>query len=342
MSISSPGIGSNLDVNSIVTGLMSTEQGPLNNVTKQKTAIQAKISAFGSLKSSLSSFQTAVANLATNEKFNAQAIKVSDSTVFSATANGKATNSDYAVKVNQLAQNQKLALAGFANKTDVVGSGTITINFGTYDADGNSFAINPDKTAKTISIAAGGDTLQAVRDAINAADAGVTASIINDGSANGNRLVITSKDSGTANSLKISVADNDGNNVDGSGLSALAFDPTLTSGSGKNMSQLQAAKDALLNIDGIDVVKSKNVVTDAIDGVTLNLLRVSNTDPVNLNISTDSEAIKTSVNEFAKAYNNLDTTLRNLTKFDAASSKATGLCLVMQQRVRFLHKSRLF
>ncbi|MEQ1602939.1 MAG: flagellar filament capping protein FliD [Methylophilaceae bacterium] len=325
MAISSPGIGSNLDVNSIVTGLMSTEQGPLNNVTKQKTAVQAKISAFGSLKSSLASFQTALGNLATSDKFNAQAIKVGDSSLFSATANGKATNGDYAVKVTQLAQNQKLALPGFASKADIVGSGTITIDFGSYNSLGNSFSLNPEKTSKTITIAPGSDSLQGIRDAINAADAGVTASIINDGSSNGNRLVITSKDTGTTNSLKISVADGDGNNLDSTGLSALAFDPTLSSGSGKNLMQLQEAKDALLNVDGVDIVKASNTISDAVEGITLNLLKVGTAVPTNLNVSTDAEAIKTSVNAFAKAYNDLNTTLRNLTKYDAVSKTGGAL-----------------
>lgn len=323
MTISSPGIGSNLDVNSIVTGLMSTEQGPLNNVTKQKTAVQTKISAFGSLNSSLASFQTALGNLSTSTKFNVQATSVSDSTVFSATANGQATNGSYTVNVTQLAQNHKLATAGFANTTDVVGSGTLTIDFGTYDTTGNSFTPNPATTSKTIAIPSGSNSLQGIRDAINAANVGVTASIVNDGSASGNRLVMTSTNSGAANSIKVSVADDDSNNLDDTGLSALAFDPTLTSGSGKNLTQLQTAQNALLNVDGIAISKPSNVVSDAVQGVTLNLLKVS-TSAVNLGVNTDSTAIATSVNAFVTAYNNLNTTIRNLTKFDSTTPTNSG------------------
>ncbi len=81
--------------------------------------------------------------------------------------------------------------------------------------------------------------------------------------------VITSKETGEVNGLKITVADDDGNATDNNGLSKLAYDPLATAGSGKNMSQLQAPLNALLNIDGIDVVKASNTVTDAIEGVTI-------------------------------------------------------------------------
>lgn len=322
--ISSPGIGSGLDVNTIVSKLMTTEQGPLNNVNTQISAVQSKISAYGTLKSALSSFQTAVTALSTTSKFSAQSATVSDNTVFSATANGKATNGDHAVTVSQLAQNQKIALSGFANTSDVVGSGTLTIAFGTYET-GNTFTPNAGTTPKSISIPTGNGSLAGIRDAINAADTGVTASIVNDGSTNGNRLVITSKASGTANSIKISVVDDDGNNVDSSGLSQLAYDPTLSSGSGKNLSELQTAKDALLTIDGISVTKSSNVISDAVEGVTLTLQKVSAGSAVNLNVATDSATITASVNSFVKAYNDLNTTIRNLTNYDATTKVGGAL-----------------
>lgn len=323
--ISAAGIASGLDVNSIVTQLVAAESGQLNIIADKKSALQSKISAFGTLKSSLASFQTALANLSTASKFNVQSTNISDNTIFSATANGKAINGDYAVTVSQLAQTQKLATAGFANTTDTVGSGTLTITLGTYDSVGNSFTPNAAKTPVDIVIPAGSDSLEKVRDAINNANAGVSASIINDGSANGNRLVITSKDSGTANSVKISVTDDDGNALDDSGLSKLAFDPTLASGTGKNLTQMQAAKDALLNIDGIDIVKSSNNISDAIEGVTLNLLKVSGGTAANLNIATDTAAIEASVTAFVKAYNDLNTTITNLTKFDDVTKKGSVL-----------------
>ncbi len=330
MTISSPGIGSGLDVNSIVSQLMTVEQQPLVDVQKKKSAYQTQISAYGTLKSALSTFQTAVSALSTPDKFNAQTATPGDSSVFTATANGKAPVGNYAVTVSQLAQQQKLALTGFANVSDVVGTGTLTISFGTFTPaviappTPSSFTPNTAKTDVTIAINSSNNTLTGVRDAINATGSSVVATIVNDGTTN--NLVITSKDTGEVNSLKISVADSDANNTDTSGLSQLAYDPTSTLGNGKNLTQLQAAKNALLNIDGIAVVKAGNTISDAIDGVTLNLLTTSNSASVNLGIATNQSVVNQSVTAYVNAYNTLNTTLRSLTNF-AGTGQTNGVLL---------------
>ncbi|MDO9051304.1 MAG: flagellar filament capping protein FliD [Methylotenera sp.] len=330
MGISSAGIGSGLDVNGIVTSLMNVEKKPLNAVAKQKTDYQSQISAYGSLKSALSAFQTSVGALAGAAQFNAQTVSSSNTSVFSATSNGNATIGDYAVTVSQLAKSQKLALGGFANTSDVVGTGTLTISFGTFTpevispASPSTFSPNATKTDVLITIDSTNNTLAGVRDAINAANSSVSATIVNDGA--GNRLVITSKDTGEVNSLKIAVADDDTNHLDAVGLSQLAYDPTATAGAGKNLTQVQAAKDAILEVDGIAVVKPSNTITDMIEGVTLNLLTTSAGNAVSLGVASNQEAIKTSVTAFVDAFNKLDTTLRNLTKLDEAG-KASGALL---------------
>jgi flagellar hook-associated protein 2 len=332
MALSSPGIGSGLDVNSIVAGLMNVERQPLNAVATKKTSYQAQVSAYGTLKSALSTFQTAVSALSTPAKFNAQTATSANPAVFTANATGKASIADYAVTVNQLAKQQKIATAGFTNITDTVGTGTLTISFGTLTPEvvapltpaPSTFTANTAKTDITIDINASNNTLAGVRDAINAANASVSATIVNDGTTN--RLVITSKDTGEINSLKITVAENDMSNTDNVGLSKLAYDPTAAVGSGKNLELLQAAKNALLNIDGIAVVKPSNVVTDAIEGVTLNLLSTSNSLSVNLGVTTNQDKVKESVTAFVDAYNKLDTTLRSLTKYDE-TGKSSGALL---------------
>ena len=326
MSISSAGIGSNLDVESIITSLMGVERKPLTNATTQKTVFQSKLTAYGTLKSALASFQTSLSSLSSASKFNAQSATIADTALLKATANGNATNGNYAVNVTQLAQTNKIAAAGFSSLGDVVGSGSFTISFGTYDAIGNTFSANTTKAASTITIDASNNTLAGVRDAINAANGGVTATIVNDGQTNGNRLVITSKESGIANSVKITVNDTgDASNTDNAGLSRLAYDPTATLGNGKNLSQLQEAKNALLTIDGIAVSKPSNTITDAIEGVTLNLLKVG-TSASNLNVTRDATTIKDSVSAFVKAFSDLNTTVRTLTKYDE-SGKSNGALL---------------
>lgn len=325
MGISSAGIGSGLDVNAIVTSLMGVEQKPLTAVTKQKTDYQSQISAYGTLKSSLSTFQTAVSALSSAAKFNAQTVTSASPSVFTATSNGSATVGDYAVTVSQLAKSQKLASAGFTNTTDVVGTGTLTISFGDYAAVGNTFTANAAKADVIIPITSANNTLAGVRDAINAANSSVSATIINNGTSN--QLVITSKDTGEVNSLKISVTgDSVGTNTDALGLSQLAYDPTLAAGSGKNMTQVQTEQNALLTVDGIAVVKASNAISDVISGVTLNLLTTSGGSSVNVGVASNQDAVKTSVTNFVDAYNKLDTTLRNLTKYDS-TGKASGVLL---------------
>ena len=258
--------------------------------------------------------------LSSPAKFNVQTAISGNADVFTATSNGSAAVANYAVTVNQLAQQQKLGSAGFTNISDPVGTGTLSISFGTFTPEvlipltPSTFTPNPNKTNLNITINSSNNSLAGLRDAINAQNASVTASIVNDGSTN--RLVITSKDTGEINSLKITTVDNDDNdNTNTAGLSRFAYDPTATVGSGKNLSSLQDAKNALLNIDGIPVVKSSNTVTDAIEGVTLNLLKSSNSVSVNLGIATNQDKIKESVTAFVDAFNKLDTTMRNLTRF---------------------------
>ncbi|CAN1498730.1 FliD Flagellar capping protein [Methylophilaceae bacterium] len=328
MGISSVGLGSGLDVNSIITGLMGVEKKPLTAVAQQKSAYQSKISAYGTMKSSLSLFQTTMSTLSNVAKFNMQTATSADTSIFTASTDGTATNGDYAITVSQLAKSQKLALTGFDSITDTVNNGRLNIDFGRYDpTDDNKFTANPDKSSLSITINSSNRTLAGVRDAINAANSSVTASIVNNGS--GNQLVLTSTDTGEVNSMRIS------------GISQLAYDKSKSSngnndGSGDsngssnrdniNFTEVQAAKNALLNVDGVAVAKASNTVTDVINGVTLNLLTTSSGNNINLHIASNQNDVKASISSFVEAYNKLDTTLRSLTKFDS-TGKASGVLL---------------
>ena len=267
--LSSPGIGSGLDVNGIVSKLMAVESQPLNDLNTQEAAYQAKISAYGSVKSALSTFQTALSSLTDPTSFQSLSATVGATGVLAASAAAPAVAGNYSIEVTQLAQAQKLASSGFASTNTVVGTGTLTFDFGTFD--GTTYTPNGATGSQTVTIGSGQGTLAGIRDAVNAANIGVTATIVNDGSANGNRLVFTSTNSGASNSIRVSVADADGNNTDTSGLSQLAYNPSAAVGAGKNLVQNVAAQNALLNIDGIAVSKPTNTITDAIQGVTLNL-----------------------------------------------------------------------
>ena len=218
--LASPGIGSGLDVNSIVKQLMTLENRPLVALDTKEAKLQTRLSAFGALKGALSAFQGSVAALADPAKFNGITATISDSTLASVSATPAAIAGSHSLEIQTLAQSQKLKSANFATTNTTVGSGTLTIQFGTYSS--GTFTLNADKAAQSIVISPSNSSLAGIRDAINQADAGVTASIVNDGS--GNRLVIASKDTGVSNALKITTIDSDGNNSDNTGLSQFVYD----------------------------------------------------------------------------------------------------------------------
>jgi flagellar hook-associated protein 2 len=325
MAITAAGAGSNLDVNGIVSQLMAAERTPLALLQKRESDYQAKLSAYGTLKGALSAFQTAMQGLADPAKYQAISASAADSSLLTATGNGdgKAVPGNYSVEVQQLAQQQKIRSDGFASTSSTLGSGTLTIQYGTYDSVLNTFTLNDAKPAQTITIDPSRNTLSGVRDAINAANVGVSATIVNDGASN--KLVLTAKDTGAANSLKITVSDDDGGNLDAAGLSSLAFDPTAGAGSGKNLTQVQAAQDAKLRIDGIDIAKSSNTITDAIEGVTLSLLKTNAGSPTTLNVSQDTAAVKTAVEAFVKSYNSINQTLSDLSSYNSAAKRGAIL-----------------
>ena len=319
------GVGSTLDVNSLVTQLMTAEQKPLTDLAKKEAKYQAQLSAYGSLKGALSTFQNSVATLASATNFSTMAASPTDTTITSTSAFSTAMAGNYSINVTQLAQSQKLqSNTGFATSNATLGTGTLTISFGTYKTSGTppatSFELNKDRATKTITIGTGQGSLSGVRDAINAANVGISANIVNDGEALGNHLVITSTNTGITNALRIAVADtSDSSDTDSLGLSQLAYDSTT-----QNMAVPlgMEAKNALLSIDGISISKSSNTVTDAITGVTLKLLKVGTTS---MTVARDTSAIGSSLQSFVNSYNNIKKTITDLSQYNLASKTASTL-----------------
>lgn len=308
--LASPGLGSGLDINSLITKLMAVEQQPLQALAKKEASYQAKLSAYGTLKGYLSTFQTSVQGLTSLSQFNTQKATSSDSTVLAASASGTAATGSYSISVETLAQNHKLRSGtSYATTSSTVGTGTLTIDFGTYS--GGAFTQNSSKGTKTITIDSSQNTLTGVRDAVNAANAGVSATIVNDGT--GYRLMLTSSDSGAGNALRI-VAD--------AGISALAYD--ASTGGTSNLVQTQTAQDATLTIDGIAVTKSSNTITDAIEGVTLSLLK-GGSSTATLSVTRDTAGIRSAVDGFVKAFNDASTSLKNLTAYNATTKTSAIL-----------------
>lgn len=514
--------GTNIDVGGIVAKLMAVEERPLTALNTKEASAQSKISAFGQVKSALSSFQSSLQGLSNSSKFQANAATSSDPSVFTASAMTSASVGSHAINVVSLAESQRLATAGIANATTAIGSGTLTFDFGTVVGDtfkpnigkyretalnnatianrttaatpgttisvtnltelipnvdstgvipadtltlngvdvgeinlldansplhkainiadaldkayvssgGNagtitavngkiviksdsggkslvfgitgkaesptaatnnqtslaaSLGLAPEQlgtqehnspssnvtvestvglnvgdlikgggfppgttiteitdathlltsapgtdntngdpvslnastvsSSKTVSIDPGNNSLQGIRDAINAAKIGVTASIINDGSAAPNRLILSSDTIGASNNMKVTV--NGGNTAL---TNLLSHDPI----GAQKLSEIATGKDASLVVDGIPVSKTTNSINDVIQGVTLNLLRPSD-KAERLDITRDSGTIKTSVEEFVKAYNDLKKVITDLTAYNPATKKGAAL-----------------
>jgi len=317
--LSTPGIGSGLDVNGIVSQLMSIERRPLIALDSKEARQQTQLTAFGTLKGALSAFQSSLSGLSSLDKFNTNTAKLADSSLANVSASSSAISGNYDIEIQSLAQSQKLKSNNFASTNTTIGSGTLTIQFGTYN--GGSFALNPDKAAQSITIAPGQSTLSGIRDAINKANSGISASIVNDGS--GDRIVIAAKDTGLSNALKITVVDDDGNNTDNTGLSQLAYD--ASTGGTTNLTETVAAGNATMVIDGIPISKSSNTITDAIEGVTFNLLKTDIGTTTTLNVARNTAGIEKSISSFVSAFNDLNKTITDLSRYNTETKQASVL-----------------
>lgn len=319
--ISSLGIGSGLDVESIITKLMALEQQPIADINKKTDGLKTQLSTYGQVQSSLSTLRDAAAKLTNPDTWAGTKTTSSDPTAVTATASTGAAIGSLSVSVSQLAAAQTLASSTFANGTATLGQGSITIELGSWATDTNnvtSFTSKSGATPVTINIGPGQDQLTQVRDQINAAGAGVTAAIVTD--ATGSRLTLTSRNTGETNAFRVTVNDADGNSGDATGLSQLAYDPS-TSVSQMSLSLPAANARAILN--GLPISSETNSLSSAIDGLNITLLKT--TPPVNVSVSQDADAIKKAVSDFTTAYNAVNQLLRAQTKYDSASKTAAPL-----------------
>lgn len=204
--IQSLGVGSGLLTSELVDDIIASEREPVEaRLDSEQELLEARISAYGEVVSSVSSFNATLQTLALPSSFSANTANSSNDTFVSATASSVATAGTYVVEVAQLAQNHSLASGAFDALDEVVGSGSLTFRFGTIDFDGSEnyqgFTVNPEASTRTITIDSTNNTLAGIRDAINDADFGVQASIVDDGS--GYRLLFTSEEGGADNAIEL-------------------------------------------------------------------------------------------------------------------------------------------
>jgi flagellar hook-associated protein 2 len=302
MAISATGIGSGIDVESLVTQLITAEGQPASNRLDSKEAkLQATLSAFGSLKSALSSFQTTVSKLNDESDFLARTTTSSNTDLFTASSTKAAVEGTYEIEVFQLAQAAKVRTGDFIDgEESVVGTGTLDISLGS--------------DAFQISISEPDNTLADVRDAINNAEdnPGITASIINvDG---GSRLVLSSNKVGLDNTITIAATDDDA--LDGNDLTLFAT---------ANLTSLQDAQNAIIYVDNQMVTRDSNSFSDVISGVTFSLKDAEEGTKETLTIGLDKAGVISKVESFVSAYNALADTMANLSSYDADTGAAGTL-----------------
>ncbi len=300
------GAGSGIDTAALVSSLVEVERSaPQNRIDTKRTTAETQISDYGLLNSALSVLQDAATTLNSPDTFNSKEASFTDSTAFIPVSLDPETQAgDYSFEISQLAQAQSLSSnAVLSAPTDEVGLGTLTFNFGRWDvvtppADPTTFTQDTSKSSTVITIDSTNNTLNGLAKAINDADFGVQASIVNDGS--GYRLVMRA-DSGLDNQLQITASESGGSptNTDNTGLSRFAFNASAF-----QMDQNQIGQDAQLTVNGLSVTRTTNTINDVIDGFEFTLSGITATnESVNVSISENKTAGETAVRDFFAAYN---------------------------------------
>ncbi len=302
-SITSTGIGSGLDVANLVRQLVAAERRPTEiRIARQESRTLGQLSAFGSLKSALSSFNSQLEKMNSLETFLKRKVSSADEDVLTVSVDETAVPATYDIEVLQLAQTQKLESGSFASSTAVVGTGTLSIAVGT-----ESFDVVIDST---------NNTLEGIRDAINDAvdNEGVSATIVNGDT--GSFLILTGDNTGSDQAMIITQSGGDG------GLSALEYDPPNSLNS---LTETRQALDAQIKVDGYTITSDNNTVVGAMDGVTLNLVAANVGNTVEVAVTNDLAAVRGQIDAFVNAYNNMISTFDNLTKFNKEAEVAAPL-----------------
>lgn len=283
--------------------LQAAEETKLTAIAKQKTAYDAQITGYGKLQSALTTLQTAAAKLAKADTWNSTSVS-STNTAFSAVSTSSANVGDVTINVSKIAKGQVLTTA----------PGTIDSNTkqlgGTTGSNSRTITITQagaDSKPLTVTLADGDTSLNGIAKAINAANGNVSASVVK--ADNGDyRLMLTSKTTGTDSDMTVAVTGDD----------------TLNAVIGSAALKVQVpSQNAVVNVNGIQIVRQSNTITDAMPGVTLTLKAPSTADET-LTVARASDDNKKAITEWVNAYNSLQSTIAALTKYEPPAVGATA------------------
>ncbi|RJQ47251.1 MAG: hypothetical protein C4538_05390 [Nitrospiraceae bacterium] len=313
------GISTGIDYNDLISKLIEAQRQPINILEDKKSSYNEKITQYSSLSSKLSSLKSAVDKLKSASNFYAKSASVGDSAVAEATVSNTASTSNYTLTVTTLASEENEAHSGVAASTTVVN------NSGTDKA----FQYTYGGTQRTLTVT-NGTTLEGLRDIINAdaSNPGVTATIVNDGvGATPYRLIIKGNGTGAAKTITIDA----GTTLDGTGSTADFRATTFT--------EKKTAKDADFTIDGLQIVRSSNSVTDVITGLTINLKKDGVGASTKISVTADRDTIKEQINDFVNAYNDTVDLISTNMAYDSATGESgilsgEGTARNIQNRLR--------
>lgn len=321
--ISSVGIGSGLDVNSIVSQLVALEKKPLTTLALKATNTKAQISAFGEIQSQFTALNDVATRISSTTDWAARKASSSNTSAATITAAATATAGSFSLDVDQLAKKQAISTAALA-PTATPGAGTLTLRLGTWSSGGTAFAPSTATADVPITVTAT-DTISTIAASINSANAGVVATVFSDGT--NQRLLLQSKDTGATAGFRLQSAD--------AALAGFVFDPQNKPGIGMAATGIPVdySQDAKARINGLAVTSSTNTLTDNIPGITISLVATTTTgygtvgevkSPLTMSVSDDVTKAVKNVSDFVAAYNTLNQSLTAVTRYDAAT-KTAGL-----------------
>lgn len=285
--ISSIGVGSGLDLSTLLEGLRTSEESVLSTITQRKSTENARLSAYGQLSSAIEKLQTAAKAFEGDTTFGQYTASQTGES-FSASASSSAVAGSYRIKVESLASTQTLIADGVADKTAANGTGGV-VKFTLKNGE-----------VKTLDLTGKGTSLQDIAKAINAdKELGLSASIMNDGSGTPFRLMISTTATGTQAAVSDITVENN------TELGTLLNKTDMTE---------QAATDAVIHVNRIKVTQATNKLEDVIQGVTLNLNKADTTEQT-LTVSRNDDKTKSAINEFITAYNNVQKFIKSSTAY---------------------------
>ena len=311
--LTSLGIGSGIDLNTMLTQLVAVERRPLEQMRAEASKLQTKVSSFGQIQSLVSRVQDAANTLKGASLWSQSTAKSANEAVVTAVGGSSAAPGSYAVTVTSLASAQTLSSGTtFPDASALVGAGTLTLELGSWSAGQAAFTPKAGSTAVALDVTAA-DTVQTLRDKINSLGTGITASLVND--SNGTRLALRSAATGAVNGFRIGAADADGNGTDLAGLSRVAFDPP---GGANGLLWGQGGADAVASVNGVPVTSSSNELSGVVEGLTLRL-RGQSATPVEVDVSPDRAAVTEAVKGLASAYSELAKLIGEQIRYDPSS-----------------------